>query len=347
MIDFFRGWSYLCINKAGHRAVRKGKNAMSQTAERPRSIAEMPAQRPADPATEAQARGRFFNTGNAFNVQLPSVPDHLFTAEPVAALDPNTPTGLIACDLSVHLGCAFPATTPFVLARYARIRQHETLTTEFATSGIICYVIAGSGSTDAGAEHVAWDAGDVLLLPGGPSYQHTATADAVLWIVTNEPQLAFEHLRPPAAGNAPTAIVHFTAAEIARQIDMLYEIGRTEEIAGSALVFSSEGQEASRNVLPTLTLAMNSLPGGKTQRPHVHNAVAVSLIIKGKQCYSMMDGRRKDWAPWATSITPPTAVHSHHNGGNEQAMFLIVQDGGLFYHARAMGFAFAEHPETA
>ena len=31
-------------------------------------------------------------------------------------------------------------------------------------------------------------------------------------------------------------------------------------------------------------------------------------------------------------------------GGNEQALFLIVQDGGLYYHARAMGFEFAEHP---
>jgi hypothetical protein len=38
------------------------------------------------------------------------------------------------------------------------------------------------------------------------------------------------------------------------------------------------------------------------------------------------------------------SVHSHHNGGNEQAMFLIVQDGGLFYHARTMGFEFAEQP---
>jgi hypothetical protein len=71
---------------------------MSQTANRPQTIAEMPAQRPSDPTTPAQARGRFFNTGNAFNVQLPPVPDHLFTAEPVAALDPNAPTGLIACD---------------------------------------------------------------------------------------------------------------------------------------------------------------------------------------------------------------------------------------------------------
>ena len=317
---------------------------MSQTTDRPNSIADMPAQRPADPATMAQARGRFFNTGNAFNVQLPPVPDQLFTAEPAVALDPGTATGLIACDLSEQLACAFPATTPLVLARYARIRAGEHLDTAFAASGIICYVIVGSGRTDAGREEIDWNAGDLMILPGGPTYSHRAVTDAVLWIVTNEPQLAFERLRPPAHGDAPTEIVHFTAAEIARQIDAIYEIGRTEEIAGSALIFSSEGQEASRNILPTLTVAMNSLPGGKTQRAHIHNSVAVSLIIKGTQCYSVVDGRRKDWAPWATTITPPAAVHSHHNGGNEQAMFLIVQDGGIFYHARAMGFEFAEHP---
>jgi hypothetical protein len=37
-------------------------------------------------------------------------------------------------------------------------------------------------------------------------------------------------------------------------------------------------------------------------------------------------------------------VHSHHNDGSEQARFLIIQDGGIFYHVRAMGFAFAEQP---
>lgn len=305
----------------------------------------MPAQRPSEPLTAAQTRGRFFNTGNAFNVQLPPVPDHMFTAEPVAALDPDAPTGLIDCDLSARLECPFPATTPLVLARYGRIRPGEALRTAFAASGIICYVIRGRGTTTGGAETVAWNAGDLVILPGGPVYTHAADSDAVLWLVTNEPQLAFEHLRPPVEGDAPTPVVHFTAAEIDRQIAFIYDIGRTEEIAGSALIFSSEQQEASRNILPTLTVAMNSLPGGHSQRPHIHNSVAVSLIIKGTQCYSLMNGRRKDWAQWATSITPPVAVHSHHNGGNEQAMFLIVQDGGIFYHARAMGFEFAEHPE--
>ena len=313
-------------------------------ATQPLSIAEMPVQLPRAPATAAQARARFFNTGNAFNVKLPPVPDHLFTEEPLKALDPATPTGFIACDLSDVLGCSFPATTPLVLIRYARIRARESLAADFAASGVFCYVIAGHGVSEGADARVAWGKGDLFVLPGGVLFTHHADADAVLWVVSNEPQLGFEHLRAPAAGHSPTDVVHFTGDEIARQIALIYEVGRTEAIAGSALIFSSERLEETRNIMPTLTLAMNSLPGGVTQRPHRHNAVAVSLIIKGDRCYSVMDGKRKDWVQWATSITPPVSVHSHHNGGNEQAMFLIVQDGGIFYHTRAMGFEFAEQP---
>lgn len=311
--------------------------------DRPRSIADLPAQRAAAPKTKAQARALYFNTGNAFNVQMPPVPDHVFTDEPARALDPDTPTGFIACDLSSELGCAFPATTPLVLARYARIRRGETLGADFAASGVIGYVIEGSGGTDCGAERLEWRAGDTFVLPGGGAHTHRAGgSDAVLWLVTNEPQLAFESLRSPAPGGAPTDVVHFPAEEIERQIDLLYEVGRGEDIAGSALIFSSDRQEAIRNVLPTLTVAMNSLPAGVSQRPHRHNSVAVSLIIEGESCYSMVDGRRKAWSKWATTITPPTALHSHHNGGNKRAMFLIVQDGGIYYYTRALGFAFAE-----
>jgi gentisate 1,2-dioxygenase len=314
---------------------------------RPRSIAEMPAQRPAAPTSAAEARGRFFNTGNGFNVRLPPVPDRIFADEPARALDPATPTGLIACDISADLACDFPATSPLVLARYARIRAGETLATDFAASGVIAYVIAGSGTTKCAGEIVDWGAGDLFVLPGGAPATHTANeTDSVLWIVTNEPQLAFENLRAPGPGAAPTDVVHYRGAEIMRQIDLLYDIGRNEEIAGSALIFSAERQEATCNILPTLTAAMNSLPGGVVQRPHRHNSVAVSLVIKGERCFSIIDGKRKDWAPWATTITPPVSVHSHHNGGNEMALFLIIQDGGIYYHARAMGFEFCDHPSV-
>jgi len=326
-------------------ALPDGRPPQGSAAGRPQGIAQLPVQRPIAPVTAAEARGRFFNTGNAFDVKNPPVPDHVFTAEPSLALDPATPTGLIPCDLSAELACDFPATSPLVLVRYARIRANEALTTDFAASAAIAYVIAGRGQTVTGGETIAWSAGDLVILPGGIPATHSASDDdAVLWLVTNEPQLAMERARPPAPGDAPTRLVHYRADEITRQIDFLYEIGRDEAVAGSALIFSAEEQEATRNILPTLTVAMNSLPGGVVQRPHRHNAVAVSLIIKGDRCFSVIDGRRKDWAPWATTITPPASVHSHHNAGNERALFLIIQDGGLYYHTRAMGFEFAEHP---
>ena len=308
------------------------------------SIAELPPQRARDPRSAAQQRALYFNTGNAFDLHWPPVPDASFVDEPARALDPATPTGLIACDRSREMGCAFAATTPLVLARYARIRRGETLPARFEASGVVCYVIAGSGRSTSGDETIDWSAGDVFVLPGAVAQGHAAAADgdAVLWIVTNEPQLAFERLRGPAPGDAPTDPVHFTGDEIERQIDLLYRVGRGQDIAGSALIFSSTGQEAIRNVLPTLTVAMNSLPPGATQRPHRHNSVAVSLVIQGERCHSLVDGRRKDWSPWATTVTPATSVHSHHNGGERRAMFLIVQDGGLYYHTRALGFSFED-----
>jgi gentisate 1,2-dioxygenase len=138
--------------------------------------------------------------------------------------------------------------------------------------------------------------------------------------------------------------VHYTAPEIARQLKMLQDIGRDEATAGIAVLFSSDRQEFRRNVLPTLTLAMNALPPGTSQRAHRHNAAAVMLLIQTEGAYSLMDGKRKDWAPWATTVTPPESVHSQHNDGERQAVFLVVQDGGLFYYLRRMGFSFAEHP---
>ncbi len=313
------------------------------------SISDLPVQRAASPATAAQARALYFNTGNAFNQKVTEVPDESFTDEPARALHPDSPTGLTVCNRSQQLGTAYPATTPLVLARYARVRAGESLHTLFVASGVVMYVMVGAGSTTCGKEKIEWAAGDVVVLPGNVPHRHSAAsavaamdvdAGAVLWIVTNEPQLAFEHLRGPAEGDAPTELVHFPAEEIEHQVELLYKTGRGDDTAGSALIFSSTRQQASRNVLPTFLAAMNSLPPGGSQRAHRHNSVAVSLVIAGEQCHSMVDGRRKDWAPWATTVTPPTAAHSHFNGGDKWARFLIIQDGGLYNYTRALGFEF-------
>lgn len=313
------------------------------TMERPQTMADLPAQHPSGPGTKAEERARFFNSGNAFNIKLPEVPNGVFSQEPKRALDAATPTGFINCDVSTEMQCAFPATSPFLLARYARINAGEQLSETPKASGVVHYVIEGRGTTEMAGECIAWQPGDVFVAPGGVELTH-ATGDvaAVLWVCGNEPQLSFENLEAPIAANAVTGLVHYKRDEIDRQIEHIYSFPRAADEAGLALVFSSDKQQAGRNVLPSLTLAMNTLEAGAVQRAHKHNSVAVSLVVQGDRCFSKIDGERKDWAPWATTITPPVSVHSHHNDGDQRAMFLIVQDGGLYYHARAMGFEFVD-----
>ncbi|QRG04623.1 cupin domain-containing protein [Xanthobacter dioxanivorans] len=314
-------------------------NAAAKAFAKP-DMADLPAQLAAAPASAAEARARFFNSGNAFNIKLPPVPGGLFTAEPARALLADASTGFIACDQSAALGCAFPATTPLMLARYAVVAPGGRLAVDFCATGSIWYVIAGAGQADCAGERLAFGPGDVLLLPGAPAEIRAGAGRVVLWVVTNEPQLALDGDLPPDAAHRPVAPVHYPAAEIARQVEIIYDHAQNAETSGIALIFSCDTQAAARNILPSLTLSLNTLPAGEHQRAHRHNSAAITLVVQGEGCHSLVDGARCPWSPWATLVTPPGAPHSHHNGGGERALFLIVQDGGLHYHARTMGFSF-------
>ena len=286
-------------------------------------------------------RARYYSSLDGFNIQKPAIPAHVFVAERDRAFDAAAPTSLIPCDLSGPLAIGFPATAPFVLARYARIRAGERLATRFAASGALYYVIAGSGETVQGADAIAWDEGDAFCLPGGGEAVHVAGAgDCLLYVATNEPLLAFERLEPPRPGRAPIEAVHYPADEIQRQLDRIHRLAATTEMPGKSISFGTRGLDADHVALPSFTFSMNSLSPGEMQRPHQHNAVAVTLVVSGERCYSMIDGRRVDWQPWTVMITPPAEMHSHHNDGDTLARFLIVQDGGLHYHARTMGFSY-------
>lgn len=299
-------------------------------------MADLPVQLPAAPVSAAAARARFFNSGNAFNIKLPPVPAADFAGVLAAADAPDAPTGLFACDQSAAMGCAFPATTPLMLARYARIRAGEALPLALDATGLIAFVLRGAGDV-AGPGGFAWGAGDVVLLPGDPPVTLTASTDALFWIVTNEPMLALDGARP---GPAAVAAVHYPAAEIERQLALLATTTTNPGTSGLALIFSSDALEAGRNITPVLTLSLNTLPPGQTQPPHRHNSAAITLALRGEDCHSMVDGRRCPWRIGSTLVTPPGQPHSHHNGGGVGARFLIVQDGGLHYHARTMGFVF-------
>lgn len=287
------------------------------------------------------SRARYYSSADGFNIKHPRIPAHVFRSERDRAFDPAMPTGLTALDLAGPLAIDFPATTPLILARYARIRRGERLTTRFAASGEIHHVITGAGVSFFGDEPLRWETGDVFCLPGGMSVIHVAETDAVLWIVTNEPELAFARTQAPSPDNQPIQAAHYPATEIQRQLGRIHKLPAEKTMTGKAVTFANAALDKRRTCLPSLTLAMNSLSPGESQRPHRHNAAAVTLIVQGTRCHSMVGGVRVPWQEHAVMITPPGELHSHHNEGDELALFLIVQDGGLHYHCRTMGFSYA------
>ena len=287
-------------------------------------------------------RARYFNSGNAFAQTPPPMPSVQFLDQRDRAFAASTPTGLIDMDLSDALQLPYPATTPLVMSRYARVAAGETLRVEVRASVQLFCVLQGCGVTSVGEQRACWKAGDILALPGAAVARHEASEDVVAWLVTDEPTLAFLNLEPLALARSPVSPVHYLAEDLARELDAVYRHPQADTFPGYAVVLSQQSLEHTRNIHPSLTLALNSLPPHRAQRPHVHNSMALTLCLQGEQCYSVIDGERKDWGRHAVMVTPPGAVHSHHNDGRQRMTCLIVQDGGLYYHARTMGFAFAD-----
>jgi gentisate 1,2-dioxygenase len=287
-------------------------------------------------------RALYYTPPNSFTFSLPGVPVHRFVAERDRALA-GAATGVVALDLSQHLATNFPATTPTMLARYVRLAPGDRLTTAFKASGEIWYVIVGDGRTSSGGATIDWQAGDLFCLPGGHTDTHAAgPRGALLYVVTNEPTLAFERLEPPRPGAAMVEPVLYPAQEIQRQLRELCIVRGHEDIAGKAVMFTSEAMLASRTIFPSLSVGLNIFEPGDHQKAHRHNAAALTLCLTAKPgAHSRIDGQRVDWEDHLVLLTPPGAAHSHHNESDEPMLALVIQDGGLYYHTRAVGFSFA------
>ena len=302
------------------------------------------------PSTEKRAESKFVRRAvfeipeNIFQTKRPPVPAHAFVHERDKAFSESTPTSLIDLDLGEQLGFDYPATTPFLLARYLRVRAGESLSTELISSGEIHYVIQGSGESSNRDDRIIWRPGDVFCFPGGVKTVHKAIGqNAVLLQFTDEPLYSFTHAQPAAEGKAVIETVHHLGEDIDDQLVKIYESDKSANASGMAVQLISQATQHLGTCLPSIALAVNSLAGGKSQRPHVHNAVALTLCIQGADCYSLIDGERIDWQPDTVMVTPPTAVHSHHNVGDKMMKCLIAQDGGLYYHARTVGFSFTDY----
>lgn len=293
-------------------------------------------------ATDLARRARFISVEDGFNIKRPALEPCSFDAELWRARDPATPTGRIDLDCSHRLGIPWPATSPLMLASYARIRRGETLTGATAATAEILCVAAGRGRTTRADASFEWGPGDVFCLPGGVETAHDAIdGDCVLFSVSDAPMLAFAGLRPPPAAESPIEPVLYTAAEIAARLEALYARVLAPDTPGRALFLTSTRMVAGRTCTPSLTLTLNAVLPGEAQPPHRHNAAAIVFITKHGSCRSRIGDAEFAWDQATALLTPPNAVHSHRNDGEEIAVALIVQDGGLHYHCRTMGFAFA------
>ncbi|MFN0313979.1 MAG: cupin domain-containing protein [Burkholderiales bacterium] len=286
-------------------------------------------------------RARYRSGENGFDFAWPDVPMRQFLAERDQAFDPATPTGMIPLDSSDVLACGYPATTPTLLCRYFRIRPGEVLQTNFVAAGEIFYVMSGAGQSSNAGDVINWQAGDVFCFPGGARTVHQAGSDTcVLFGVTDEPLLAYERLRSPARDHAVFGTTHWPAEEIEGRFEAVWKRPITAQTTGSSIQFTSAELAPSYNTIPTINCAINTLAAGCDQRPHRHNGAAVTLAIQGDGIHSMIDGQRVDWSTGAAQITPATKLHSHHNHGTQRMRSFVIQDEGLHFYTRTVGFSF-------
>jgi gentisate 1,2-dioxygenase len=297
------------------------------------------------PATQpigAEGAAMFRTPSNAFSLETPPVPCHLFEQERLRALDPETPTGPIALDLSERLGLTYPATTPTLLASYLVIRPHDEHRTVAEATAQVSYVATGNGMSRQGDAEITWKAGDVICFPGGTPVVHQSGAERALLIsCTDEPTLAFLGVRPRAAEVGVVAPTRFRGEEIDRILEDVHS--RTgDDVAGKAVFCTSPIGERTSTITPMIVSVINTLEAGGDQRGHRHNAVALTFCIEGEGCYSMVGGRRVDWKPFGVMVTPPGEPHSHHNRGSRLMRSFVMQDSGLYYHARTVGFSYCD-----
>ena len=292
-------------------------------------------------ALTPQDRAIFDTSLNVLKIEQSEVPAHRFDTELAKLLDPAQPSGVIPLDLSGVLHTDTPATTPMLLVRYVLIRAGESVTTDFRSSGEVYCVMSGSGTTRSGDCVIAWGPGDVFSLPGlGDKLHMPAEGDAVLCLVTDEPVLALLHLEPSSDPAIQPA--HYPWARISEQLDFIYS--RTPEelakAAGKAVRLTTTCMGPTPVTTPMIAATINTLEPGGAQRPHRHNAAAITLCLEGDGVYTVADDVRVDWKRWSVMITPPTSNHAHFNDGDKMMVSLSIHDAGIYYRARTEGFSF-------
>ncbi|NIE73313.1 hypothetical protein F3J45_02380 [Pantoea sp. Ap-967] len=291
----------------------------------------------------ASGEGIYYVPTNPFNYKQPQVPIHLFEAERQRALFQEGGSEVIDLDLGEHLHLNYPATTPNLLARYVKLQGTAPLQTQVCATSEIYIVISGTGVSTDGHASFEWSEGDVFIFSAGQLLTHRATSgNALLFMACDAPILAYSGAQPASREKAIVKPTHYRLDEINDNMDKAYARSQAADEVSKAVVFTNRQMELLRTTTPFITTNMNTLSPHSDQRPHRHNAAAITLALDCEDVHSMIDGTQVQWKPAGAMVTPPNAVHSHHNRGNTLMRSFVVQDSGLYYYSRTVGFSFAD-----
>jgi gentisate 1,2-dioxygenase len=297
------------------------------------------------PAGDWSSAARFYEYTKAADPAVPPIPYDVFPA----GRHQDGATRVIPWDLSSRIACAWPATSPALLASFVRIRAGESLTTAAAASSQLFYAIRGAGRTRVAGRDLTWSAGDLFTLPSAPEVEHAASADAALYWVSDEPLLRYLGVKPDQPRFAPT---------LYRREAMLAELARVRAEPGAerrnrmGIILGNADTAQTMTVTHLLWSLLNVLPAGAVQKPHRHNSVALDLCVSASPgtytliadevdaAGALIDPIRAEWQPGAAFVTPPGLWHSHHNESRDEALVLPIQDAGLHTWMRTLDIRF-------
>ncbi|MBV6823185.1 cupin [Pseudomonas sp. PD9R] len=300
------------------------------------------------PTNELQAEYfEYSKAANPISAQLITrVPYHSFPA----SLYDTGPSRIVPLDLSEALGCEGPATGPGLCANFIRLNAGDSLTLRPNATSQVFYVIAGAGEVIQGEHNIGWSKGCFIALPGLLDARFSATGDALLYYVHDEPLLRYLGVTRSTDRFAPTLYPAQTANAKLREAA---DDPRAQDRSRISILLGNRNFPQTRTVTHVLWAMYGILPAGSTQKPHRHQSIALDFIIDCPQgCYSLVgteldaDGQilnpvRVDWAPGLAFVTPPGYWHAHFNESDQEAFLIPIQDAGLQTHLRSLDIRFS------
>ncbi|MEB3316721.1 MAG: cupin [Cyanobacteriota bacterium] len=272
-------------------------------------------------------------------------------------------SAILPLDLSEALGCEGPATSPGLAAHFLQLSPGDPLRPLACATSSLFVVLRGEGglSWAAGAtpsrgegDHsltpLEWAAGDVFLLPHGPTPELVAHQASLLYWVHDGPLLRYLGVKPTGARFSPC---HFQADRLNAALNRLLTDPTAARSNRLSILLAHAELPASRTISPTLWAMVGLVPPGASQPPHRHQSVALDLIVDcDPGCYTLVgtelnpDGQihkpqRIDWETGGVFVTPPGYWHSHVNTSQRAARLLPIQDAGLHTYLRSLDIRFA------